>query len=270
MEWAWAGYLAIGATAGLAAGFLGIGGGLIIVPALIALFALTEPNLASPVHSAIATSLATILFTAPGAILAHHRKGAVSYALVLRFLPGLLLGAGLGAWMATHVAGRWLALGFGLYALLAGLRMLLPLAPKPSAGRKNHSDQPLSGLELAPAGAVIGFVSSMVGIGGGSLTVPWLSWRGLAMPRAIAVSAVCGYPIALGGVVGYLLFAPAGLTGGAFWGYIQPAALLGIVIASVPAAPLGANWMHRLPVAGVRRVFAVFLLIVAARMLVFS
>ena len=111
MEWAWVGYLGIGVTAGLAAGFLGIGGGLIVVPALIALFALLDPGMPSPVHSAIATSLATILFTAPGAILAHHRKGAVDYGLVLRFLPGLLLGAGLGAWVATHVAGRWLALG---------------------------------------------------------------------------------------------------------------------------------------------------------------
>ena len=266
-EWVWAGYLATGAAAGLAAGFLGIGGGLIVVPALIALFALAEPQLASPVHSAIATSLAIILFTAPGAILTHHRKGAIDYPVVLRFLPGPLTGAATGAWLATRLSGHWLALGFGLYALLAGLRMLHATRPGHTPAKHRSSPPLLRAMELIPAGGVIGLFSSMVGIGGGSLTVPWLSWRGMKISRAIAVSAVCGYPIAVGGVVGYLLFSPAAADNGGFWGYIQPAALLGVAIASVPAAPLGAAWMHRLSLTSVRRVFAVFLLLVGVRML---
>lgn len=256
-------YLTIGAVAGFAAGFLGIGGGLIIVPGLLWVFARVLPEHPYAIHMAIATSLATILLTAIGAIVTHARKRAVDWSLVARLLPTLLLGAWLGAWLAAELPGHWLARLFALYALVAGLQMGLGARPEAHAPR-------LPTPRLAAAGGVIGMVSSLVGIGGGSMTVPFLVWHAQPVARAIAAAAVCGYPIALAGSIGYISAGQTLDLPPNALGFIYLPALLGIGLASVPAAPLGALVMHSLPADRVRRIFAVFLLLLAGYLLVES
>lgn len=252
-------YALIGLLAGFLAGYLGIGGGLIIVPALSWLFA-RDPSLAPlAVHMAVATSLATMLPTAFSSILAHHRKRAVAWSTVRLLAPGLVLGAVLGALGATRLSTAALASVFGVYAALAGLQLI--------AGRQPQGEKPLPGPVAGSfTGIVIGAISSMVGIGGGSMTVPWLLWHGRATGTAVATAAACGYPIALSATLTYALLGGSGSTG-RVTEYIHLPALAGVALFAMLAAPLGAAAVHRSPARTVRRVFGVFLLLVAWRML---
>lgn len=251
-------YALIGLLAGFLAGYLGIGGGLIIVPALSWLFA-RDPALAPlAVHMAVATSLATMLPTAFSSILAHHRKRAVAWSTVRLLAPGLVLGAALGALGATLLSTAALATVFGIYAALAGLQLI--------AGRQPQGEKPLPGpVAVSFTGVAIGAISSMVGIGGGSMTVPWLLWHGRTAGVAVATAAACGYPIAISATLSYGLL--GGSTTGSVTEYIHLPALAGVALFAMLAAPLGAAAVHRSPAHTVRRVFGVFLLLVAWRML---
>jgi len=256
-----AGYLLLGAFAGTAAGLLGIGGGLLIVPALLALWqggGLHGPWL---VQMAIATSLASIVFTSLASVWAHHRRGAVRWPLVWRLAPGILLGAALGALFASAVGGGVLKRLFGLFELLVAAQMAFTLRP---GGRR-----PLpGGLGLGLAGSVIGGVSALLGIGGGTLTVPFLTWCDVVIQQAVATSAACGLPIALAGSLVYL-FAGQGMQAlpPGNLGLIHLPALAGIVAASMLFAPLGSRLAHRLSVRALRRVFAAVLALLGLWML---
>lgn len=246
--------LLIGSTAGLLAGLLGVGGGLIVVPALSAVLAHTAP--AAPIaHIAVATSLASIFFTGLSSAWQHQRLGHIDRFWVLQLAPAILIGTVIGSVLAAWVSGAMLNLAYLCFALWAGWRMWRKAPAHPQA--KNR-------LPPVPAGGLIGMISAWVGIGGGTLIVPYLHAKQLALPRAIGTSAALGVPIAFAGAVTYALsgwaqphLPPASL------GFIWLPALLLIAMASVLTAPWGARLSSRLPAAKLKRIFAVLLWLVA-------
>jgi uncharacterized membrane protein YfcA len=253
-------YLLIGLLAGYLAGFLGIGGGFVVVPALTWLFLQNADLAPFAVHMAVATSLGTMLVTSLSSILAHHRRRAIRWPLVRALAPGLVVGAVLGALLADRLDGEALVRVVGMFAILAGLQLVLGRKP---TGEKELPGQPAVSL----VGVVIGGISSLIGIGGGALTGPWQMWHGIRAQNAVATSAACGYPIAIAGSLAFVVLGlNSGLPAGAL-GYVHLPAFAGIAVASALAAPLGAATVHRLPPATVRRLFGVFLLLVGLRMM---
>lgn len=255
-------YLALGAAAGVLAGLFGIGGGLIIVPALVFGFEWQGVDAEVATHLAVGTSLATIVFTSISSIRSHHAKGAVLWPLFVPMTVGLILGAMLGALTAAQMHGAWLRLVIGVFAILVGVQMALALKPKP--GRAVPGAQ-----GLVAVGGGIGWASAIFGIGGGSLSVPFLTWCNVRMQQAVGTSAAFGLPIAVGGALTNLW---AGWDHPALpdWsvGYVYLPALVGIVVMSVPCAILGARLAHRLPADVLKRGFSVLLFLVGGRFLV--
>ncbi|MEE4218163.1 MAG: sulfite exporter TauE/SafE family protein [Xanthomonadales bacterium] len=253
-------FLAIGLLAGYLAGFLGIGGGFVVVPALTFIFLQDPATSPWAIHMAVGTSLATMLITSLSSITAHHRKQAIRWPLVRSLAPGLLIGAVLGALVADCLEPEALVRVVGVFAMLAGLQLLL--------GRKPEGEKPLPGQPAVSAvGLVIGSVSSLIGIGGGALMGPWQLWHGVNAQNAVATSAACGYPIAIAGTFSFLLLGLGGETPQGALGYIHLPAFAGIAVASALSAPLGAATVHRLPALTVRRFFGGFLVLVGLRML---
>lgn len=253
-------YLALGLASGFVAGLLGIGGGLVLVPALLWLFVTQGEYAAWSMHLALGTSFAVIVATALSSARAHHAHAAVRWPVVARMAPGVALGTLAGAVLAAHLPLTFLQGFFAAFLLLAATQMafnLLPRAQRPMPGR----------IGLAAAGAGIGLVSSWVGIGGGTLTVPFLAWRGVPLPEAIGTSAAAGLPIALAGVAGYVAagWGKPGLPGYAV-GFVHAPALLAIAPATLISAPWGARLAHRLPVPMLKRLFAFVLYLVGLRM----
>lgn len=256
-------FLLIGAAAGFAAGYLGIGGGFIVVPALLWVFGRDPSTAPVAAQLAVASSLAAMLATSLSSILAHQRRRAIRWDIVARLAAGLAVGALAGAWIADRVGTDVLTRIVATVALTAGLQLLL--------FRAREGARPLPGFGGGSlGGGVIGAVSSLVGIGGGSFTAPWLMWHGVRAQAAVATAAACGYPIAVAGTAGFLLFgagaATSGMTGTV--GYVHLGATLWIAAASIVTAPLGARAVHGSPPHWVRRVFGVFLLLVAARLFI--
>lgn len=252
--------LVLGAFAGLAAGMLGIGGGMLMVPFMsMVLDAVGMPH-DEVVKVAIATSLTTIVFTSVSSVRAHHKRGAVRWDIVRALAPGILVGSLLAAQLAHAVPGRLLAAFFGLFVGWSAVRMLSSRPPSP--------DRELPGTPgMLAAGSVIGALSALLGAGGAFMTVPFLVRRNVPLIGAIASSAACGFPIAVAGAAGY---AWAGrhvdLPGGTF-GYVYLPALACVSAASVFTAPVGARLAHTLPVRTLRRIFAGLLSVLAAYML---
>ena len=256
-------YLAVGAFAGTLAGLFGVGGGLVIVPVLVFIFKGQGINEAVIMHLAVGTSLATIVFTAISSVRAHHKRGAVRWDVARRLTPGIVAGALLGAAIADAMPAPVLRIFFAVFELtVAGL---LWWNHQPAA----HRSLPGT-VGMGVAGGVIGAVSSIVGIGGGTLTVPFLTWCNVHLRNAVATSSACGLPIALAGALGFVVMGwneaqlPA-LTSG----YIYWPAFAGIGIASVLFAPLGAKLAHALPVATLRKFFALLLAALGVRMLLY-
>lgn len=254
-------YLLLGAFAGLVAGLLGVGGGLIIVPVLVFIF--TGQGVAEHliVHLAVGTSLATIVFTSISSVRAHHQHGAVLWPVFWQLTPGIVIGAWLGALFADVLASDQLRRFFGVFELLVAIQMTFNVKPRP------HRQLP-GRAGMVGAGSVIGAISAIVGIGGGTMTVPFLVWCNVAMRKAVATSSACGLPIAVAGATGFIVTGwnavdlPVYSSGYVYW-----PAFIGIVIASVLSAPLGARLAHRLPAAQLKRIFAVLLYILGLRML---
>lgn len=256
-------YLITGAFVGLAAGILGIGGGLIIVPVLAtALTYFIDSN--QTVHIAIATSLATIFVTSFSSAYAHHKHGAVRWDVFKMLTLGVLVGAFIGGWMSQYFESNTLSKIFGILELLIAINMLLALKPNPSRQLPGFIGNSM-------AGTLIGSLSSMVGIGGGTLTTPYQVWNNISMHQAIATSAAISLPVALAGSIGYVL---AGMQATDLpdytTGYIYWPAFLGIILISVFTAPIGAKLAHKLPTKTLKRAFGVFLIILAIKMLFFT
>jgi hypothetical protein len=243
------------------AGLLGIGGGLVIVPMLVFCFTGLGMEHAHIMHLALGTSLASIIFTSISSFMAHHRRGAVYWNIVRRIVPGIIAGTLLGAYIASLLSTNLLKGIFGIFLLYVSLQLLLDRKPKPTRELPGH-------VGMFGAGSGIGIVSSLMGIGGGTLSVPFMVWCNITMHQAIGTSAAIGLPIAVAGTVGYIFtgLGGAGLPSYSL-GYVYFPALLGVVSASMLTAPLGARLAHRLPVPGLKRIFAVLLLLVGAKML---
>lgn len=256
----WVEFALTGLVAGFLAGYLGIGGGLVLVPVLSWLLSRDPATASHATHMAVATSLSTMLLTSFSSIIAHHRRGAVDWLLTRQLAPGLLAGAVFGAIVADRLSSSALAAVFGVFALLVGLHMLLGRRPE-THGR------PASGTANAFAGVVFGAISSLVGIGGGSLTAPWFMWHGNRAQRAIASAAACGYPIAVMGTLSYIWLGRNADTGDWTLGYVYLPAFLGIAAFTVLSAPLGAAAVHRTPPERVKRLFGAFLMLLALRMI---
>lgn len=252
----------LGLFTGFLAGLLGIGGGMIMVPFITIIMTMrgVSPDLA--VKMAIATSMATIIFTSISSVRAHHKRGAVRWDIVKRLAPGIVLGAALASMgVFAMLKGAWLALFFAAFVAFSGTQMLLDKKPSPSR------TLPGTGGQLA-AGGVIGFLSGLVGAGGGFVSVPFMTWCNVAMHNAVATSAALGFPIAVANVAGYVVAGQSveGLPEGSI-GYVFLPALAVIAVVSVLMAPIGVKAAHAMPVKQLKRVFALILYVLAAYML---
>jgi uncharacterized membrane protein YfcA len=259
----WALYPLLGALSGLLAGLFGIGGGLVIVPALNLIFVSMVPLIPaqSRMHFAIGTSLAVIVFTSVSSLLAHHRRGAVKWTAFRRLVPGILVGGLAGAVIADAISNRLLQSVFG--ALLVVIAVYLILGYRPSASRKLPG---VTGCSIA--GSAIGTVAALAGIGGGVMTVPFLVWCATPMRTAVGTAAACTFPVALAGAFGFMLMGPGATeVSAASTGYVFWPAVAGISVTSVILAPVGAWLAHSLPVERLRQGFALLLVFVGLRML---
>jgi uncharacterized membrane protein YfcA len=260
-DWWWLGYAVLGLFSGYVAGLLGIGGGVLIVSVLTMMFDAQGFERAHILHLALGTSMAAIIFTSIASLRAHHAHGAVIWPVVRDVIPGVILGTFLGTQIASHAATRGLALFFGLFILCIAAQMAFSLRPKP--GRE------LPGrLGVTIAGTIIGCISALVAIGGGSLTVSWLTWCNVRIQHGIGTAAAMGLPIAVFGTLGYLWngWHIEGLPTGSV-GYVYLPALLCLMVTSMITAPVGARMTHRMPVVTLKRIFAALLVILAAKML---
>mgnify|MGYP003152247717 CR=1 FL=1 len=257
----------IGVFAGLLGGALGLGGGVVIVPPLIYLFQALGFDDAVVAQMAVGTSLATIIVTAGSSVRAHHRAGYVRWPLAWRLAVGIVVGALIGAVIADRLSGEMLTRLFGIFAILIAAQMLFSRRRAVHTGGGVPERLP-GGFGLAGVGTVIGGISSLFGIGGGSLTVPFLSWCRLPMQNAVAVSAACGLPIALAGSAGFVAtgWGRPELPAWSF-GYVYLPAALAIVVTSFPMARVGARLSHRLPSDTLGRVFAGVLIVIGVELI---
>ena len=252
----------LGVGTGFLAGLLGIGGGMLMVPFITLIMAGrgVAPDLA--VKMAIATSMATIIFTSISSVRTHHRRGAVRWDIVKRLAPGIVVGSIIGSLgVFALLKGSYLAIFFGLFVSFSATQMFLDKKPKPTRHMPGAAGQ-------FAAGGVIGFLSGLVGAGGGFISVPFMTWCNVAIHSAVATSAALGFPIAVANVLGYVVSGlnVQGLPAGSF-GYIWLPALAVIAVCSFFTAPLGAKAAHKLPVSKLKRVFASILYVLAAYML---
>ncbi|MBN7819674.1 sulfite exporter TauE/SafE family protein [Bowmanella yangjiangensis] len=254
--------LATGIVAGLLAGLLGVGGGIVIVPVLDTALGLYGIEPAIRMHVAVATSLTCIIFTSISSTRAHHAKGAVDLGLVKVWGPAVLMGSLLGAIGAAFVDSQVLSAVFGVVALLVALKMLLPL------DNLTLSRDVPRGLAAPFPPLAIGGLSSMMGIGGGTLSVPVLTLMNQPIHRAVGTAALFGLLISLPGAFGFAYsgWGDARLPPGSL-GYINLIGVALIAPVTVVMAPLGAKLAHRLDKRRLSMLFGFFLLLVAGRML---
>ncbi|EJL78758.1 sulfite exporter TauE/SafE family protein [Variovorax sp. Varisp85] len=253
---------ALGLGTGFLAGLLGIGGGMLMVPFITIIMGHRGVPADLAVKMAIATSMATIIFTSVSSVRAHHKRGAVRWDIVRRLAPGIVIGSLVGSLgVFSLLKGTALAIFFALFVGFSATQMFLDKKPAPTR------QMPGAGGQLA-AGGVIGFISGLVGAGGGFISVPFMTWCNVSIHNAVATSAALGFPIAVANVLGYAVSGQSvqGLPAGSF-GYIWLPALAVIAICSVFTAPLGAKAAHSLPVRKLKRVFASILYLLAAYML---
>lgn len=266
----WLAFPLLGLVAGVLAGLLGIGGGIVLVAALVALLPLLGVPAAAVMHVALATSLASIIVTASASANAHRKRGSVLWPTVAWLAPGLVLGGLAGGRLAVRLEGATLAILVGAFCLLMAARMAWPGTG--TAAATDATTPAPRGPWLAAAGLGIGAVSAVVGIGGGSLTVPLLVSRGVAAVRAVGTSSACGVLIGLASAAAYAAGAatataaeaalPAGIVG-----YVHLPAAIGIGLGALVAAPWGVRLAHRLSGPALARLFALALALVGLGLL---
>jgi uncharacterized protein len=257
----WLSYPVLGALVGLMAGLLGVGGGAITVAVLTPLFLAQGFPREQVVHMALGTSMAAIVLTSLSSARAHHRHGGVRWDVVKAITPGILAGTFGGTFVASRVPAGPLAIFFVLFTAWVAVQMLLNVRPEPS--------RQLPGpLGVTGVGLGIGGISALVAIGGGALTVPFLTWCNVPVRNAIGTSAAVGFPIAVAGTLGYIVNGWGAQGTPPFTaGYIYLPALVLVAGVSVTLAPLGARLAQRLPVPLLKRIFAGVLLLLCAKML---
>ncbi len=256
LEWFF--YALLGALAGLSSGILGLGGGVIIVPALLLSFSWQGLSEHYTMHMAVATSLMTIIVTSLTSSYAHHRRGNVNWHLVKKLAPGLIIGSSLGAIMATMLASKLLQQLFALYIIFVGVKIWLPNAiHQHSAFLKNSA--------LISFGGVAGMISALVGIGGGTIIIPYLLMAKQSIRQAIATSVVCSLPISIAAVAGFFIMEKVHVEG--MTTYIYWPAFLGIISTSSFFAILGVKIANNLPLLVLRQLFSVVLIVGAVYLL---
>jgi uncharacterized membrane protein YfcA len=260
-DWWWLAYLALGLLVGLFAGMLGIGGGVIIVPLLVSLF--TEQHFPTDrvLHLALGTSIASIVFTGLSSVRAHHVRGVVRWDIVRRAGPWIVAGSLLGTLFAERLSSRYLALIFTAFVLYSSAQLLRRHNPKPTR-------QLPGGLGMSVIALLIGGMSSLVGVAGGVIMLPLMTMCNVPMLTAIGTTAALGVPLSLAGAAGYIA---AGLDKSHLpplsLGYVYLPALAGLLVGTVVTVPFGARLAHGMRVELLRKIFAVVLLVLAAKML---
>lgn len=266
-------YLTAGAFAGLLAGLFGIGGGLVIVPILIYIFKAQGIPEAALTHICIGTSLATIIITSISSLRMHNSRGAVIWSVWKRMAPGLIIGSLIGAGIASVIHGKPLQAIIGIGVFLAGLKMLF--MKNKSLEENDFSKLPSSTGQTA-LGGFIGFFSAIFGIGGGTLTVPFLSNYGLKIQNAVGTSAACGLPIAVAGVIGFLGFGQfidasvKDALPNSVFGFVHIYAFICLSFASFFTARIGAKLAHKLPAATLKKAFATLMLVAEVKLVLNS
>ena len=254
-------YVAAGAAVGVLAGLLGIGGGMTLVPVLAMIFAAQHFAPDHIVHLALATCMASIVFTSSSSVREHMKFDGVDFTIVKRMTPGLTMGSLMATSASAWIPQRHLALSFAVIVSFSATQMLLN--KKPKAARALPGAGPLFFISL-----VIGIIAGLVSAGGAFLTIPFMLWCGVPMKKTIGTGAMMGIPLAIVGTIGYVIsgwnvqdLPPYSI------GFISLIALGGIVCGSVFTAPIGARLAHRLPVPVLKRIFACLLYVLAAKML---
>ena len=254
--------LLCGSISGFLAGLLGIGGGMILVPFMIVVFNHLGFSQSVIVHMAIATGMATILFTTSSAIWAHHKHNSIDWKLVAAFSPGLVFGGLIGgSELFEALKTSWLSLFFAIFIIYSSVQMLINKKPKP--GR----DLP-GPLGLFSFGALAGALASLVGAGGAFITIPFMLWCNVKPHVAMASSSGLGFPIAAAATLGYMYgsWGDPNLPAGSL-GFVYLPAVACIVVVSVFTAPFGAKLARKLNVSQLKRVFGLMLFLLAAFML---
>jgi uncharacterized membrane protein YfcA len=261
MELWWIVYLLMGLFVGFFAGLLGIGGGLILVTLMVYMFTLQGFPADRLLHLALGTSITSIVFTSISSLRAHHKHGAVRWDILRVAVPGLVVGTLLGTVVADQLKSKYLAIFFVVFVYYSAVRMFANAKPKPTRQLPGKA-------VMTAASVVVGIVSSLVGVGGGVMTIPLMRHCNVPMRQAIGTSAALGLPIAVAGTIGFIATGlgkdhlPALSVG-----YVYLPALAGIVIGTFITVPWGARMTHRMPVTTLTKIFAVILFILATRML---
>lgn len=252
--------LATGITAGLLAGLLGIGGGLVFVPALLAIYLARGVPPEVAMHLAVGSSLAAIVLTSFGSIAAHARRDNVAWPVLRLMLPGLLVGGVAGAALAAALPGDWLRRVFAVFLAVVAVQLVAGLRPAP------HRTFP-GAVGAGFAGGGIGTLSATLGIGGGTLSVPFLVWCNVPVLRAVGTAAAAGLPLAAAGAIGFAVagWRVAGLPTTTI-GYVDwsAGAVLGLI--AMATAPAGARLAHRVSAQALRRVLGSVMLVIAVRL----
>jgi len=261
VEWV-SSFLLLGSFVGFMAGLLGIGGGGIMVPVLTSLFLLHGVPVENVVHLALGTSMASIIITSISSLRAHHSKGGVVWHIVKGMVPGIIGGTFIATFLVSHISSTYLALFFSMFMAYVSIQMFLNRKPKPGRNIAGNT-------ELLIAGSGIGAISALVSIGGGSLTVPYLTWQNVDIKKAIGTSAAIGLPISIAGTLGYVINGWQTCSMGSYtFGFVYLPAVLFISIASFFTAPYGAKLAHRLNVSILKKIFSVLLITLSIKMLI--
>ena len=260
MEW-WIVYLLMGLFVGFFAGLLGIGGGLILVTLMVYMFTVQGFPADRLLHLALGTSIASIVFTSISSLRAHHKHGAVRWDILRSAIPGLVLGTLFGTFVADQLKSKYLAIFFVIFVYYSAVQMFANVKPKPTRQLPGK-------IGMTVVAIIVGIVSSLVGVGGGVMTIPLMSLCNVPMRQSIGTSAALGLPIAIAGTVGFIVtglgkdhLPPLSV------GYVYLPALVGIVIGTFVTVPWGAKAAHTLPVTTLKKIFAVILFILATKML---
>ena len=260
MDW-WIAYLLTGLVVGFFAGMLGLGGGVVLVPLMVFLFSAQHFPEDRVLQLALGTSLTSIIFTSLSGLRAHHKHGAVRWDIVRDAAPGLVLGTLLGTLVAEKLPSRYLAIVFVLFVSYSAVQLFRDAKPKPTRTLPRRPG-------MWTASGTIGLISSLAGAGGGIVTIPLMIMCNVPIRSAIGTSSALLLPIAGAGAIGYIWtglgkdhLPPLSI------GYVYLPALVGIVVGTLITVPWGAQAAHGMPVSRLRKLFAVIVFLLAAKML---
>jgi uncharacterized protein len=250
-------FLLIGSCTGFLAGLLGIGGGMVMVPFVSLILEAQGYTAEYIIKIAVATSLATICFTAMSSVYAHHRRGAVLWPVVRVLAPGIVLGSIVGAQITASLSGKVLGIFFATFVAFSATQMLIDKKPKPSRTLPGR-------VATFGVGGLIGVISALVGAGGAFISVPFMTWCNIKIHSAVGTSAALGFPIALAGTLGYIWAGQSlpPMPPGSF-GYLYVPGLVVISLASMLTAPIGARTAHRMDIKPLKKAFAMVLYLLA-------